>query len=177
MNFTDKLKLFYCWLVRLATAWLPDVPVFQSFRGALYAVAIKKCGTRFRVCHNVIINRPELLEVGDNVYFAPGCVIAGGGEIRIGSNVLFGPNVVIAAANHKFDGTSFVNGYVFGKVVVADNCWIGANVSLLMGTNVPASCIVGAGSVCNKRFEAPFALYAGNPAKFVKTLKVENTEL
>jgi acetyltransferase-like isoleucine patch superfamily enzyme len=170
MSLRDKLKIIYSWFVRQMTIWLPDVPIFQSFRGFLYSLAMKKCGARFRVCHNVILNRLELLEVGSNVYFAPGCVVAGGGDIVIGDNVLFGPNVVIAAANHKFDGVSFVNGYFFGKVVIADNCWIGANVSLLMGTSIPASSIVGAGSVCNKNLETPFSVYAGNPIRFIKSL-------
>lgn len=170
MSFKDKLNIFYSWGVKLITIWMPDIPLCQSFRGWLYSFGMKKCGSRFRVCHNVILNRLELLEVGDNVYFAPGGVIVGGGDVRIGSNVLIGPNVVIAASNHKFDGRSFVNGYVFGKVEIENDCWIGANASLLMGTKIPASSVVGAGSVCNKEFETCFALYAGMPAEFIKKI-------
>jgi acetyltransferase-like isoleucine patch superfamily enzyme len=170
MSFTDKLKLFYGWIVRVGTGWMPDIPVCQSFRGWMYSFAMKKCGFRFRVCHNVILNRLELMEVGNNVYFGPGSVVSGGGDIIIGDNVLVGPNVVFSAANHKFDGKTFVNGYVFGKIIVGNDVWIGSNVSLLMGAVIPDSSIVGAGSVFNKSFEKPFSLYAGVPATYIKSI-------
>lgn len=168
----SNFLILYSWFVRCATFFLPDIPPFQMLRGWLYSFGMKKCGGKFRVSHDVILNRIDLLDVGTNVYFSTGCVIAGGGDIRIGSNVIFGPNVVIAAANHKFDGESFVNQYAFGQVIIESNCWIGANVSVLMGTFIASSCVIGAGSVCNKLYDKPQSLYAGVPARFIK--KIEN---
>lgn len=167
----SKLLILYSWLVRSITFFLPDIPVIQLFRGWLYSLGMKESGGRFRVSHDVVLNRLELLRVGRNVYFATGCVVAGGGDVSVGDNVIFGPNVVIAAANHKFDGKSFVNGYDFGKVTVESNCWIGANSCLVMGTHIPLSCVVGAGSVCNKVFDRHLSLYAGVPARHIKDLK------
>lgn len=174
MNTSDKVRLLYSWWVRTVTFFLPEIPMFQIFRGWLYSFAMKNCGKKFKVSANVILNRLEKLEVGDNVYFASGCFVAGGGDITIGKNVLFGPNVNIAAANHKFDGESFKGGYVFGEVIVNDNCWIGGNCSLLMGTNIPAASIVGAGSVCNKNYCMPFSLIAGVPARIIKDIRTNS---
>lgn len=171
MTLLDKFKSIYGWFVRVATFFLPEIPIVQRFRGWLYSFAMKKCGKNFKVSYSVVLNRLELLTVGNNVYFAAGCFIAGGGDIAIGDNVLFGPNVSIAAANHKFDGTNFLNGYIFGSVVVEDNCWIGGNSSLLMGAHIPCSSVLGAGSVCNKKFDQPFSLLAGAPARYIKDIR------
>lgn len=153
------------------TFFLPDVSIFQRFRGWLYSFGMKHCGKNFKVSANVILNRLEKLDVGNNVYFASGCFLAGGGDVIIGNNVLFGPNVNIAAANHRFNGESFTSEYIFGKVIVEDNCWIGGNVSLLMGTHIPKSSVVGAGAVCNKNYEIPFSLIGGIPAKIIKRIQ------
>lgn len=166
-----KFLILYSWFIRISTFFFPDIPVFQRFRGWLYSFGMKKCGRRFRPSYNVVLNRLEKMEVGDNVYFACGCVVTGGGEVIIGDNVLFGPNVVISAANHLFDGTSFTNGYEFGKVTVESNTWIGGNVSLLKDTHIPHTCIVGAGAVCTKPFATPFSLIGGAPAKIIKDFR------
>lgn len=171
MSGIDKFKVLYTWFVRIFTFWWPDIPVVQKARGWLYSLAMRQCGVSFRVSFNVVLNRLEQLEVGNNVYFAPGCVVAGGGKVFIGDNVLVGPNVVISAENHNFNGESFVNGYVFGEVTIEKNCWIGANCSILMGAYIPSSSILGAGSVCTKSFDKPFSLYAGVPAKFIKDIR------
>jgi acetyltransferase-like isoleucine patch superfamily enzyme len=171
MTFSAKFAIIYGWFIRFFTFFFPEIPFFQAVRGYLYSFAMKKCGSNFKVSYNVVLNRLELLEVGDNVYFACGCVVVGGGKIKIGSNVLFGPNVVLAAANHKFDGKTFLNGYEFGEIVIEDNSWIGANVSLLMGTHIPASSVVGAGTVCNKKFNEPYSLIAGVPARCIKDIR------
>lgn len=166
-----KLLILYSWFIRMITFFFPDIPIVQTFRGWLYSFGMKKCGKRFRPSYDVVLNRLEKMEVGDNVYFACGCVVTGGGEVIIGDNVLFGPNVVISAANHKFDGTSFTKRYDFGKVTVGSNSWIGGNVSLLKDTCIPHTCIVGAGSVCTKVFTIPFSLIAGVPAQIIKDFR------
>jgi acetyltransferase-like isoleucine patch superfamily enzyme len=172
MPLSKNFLIIYTWFVRVITFFLPDIPVFQKLRGWLYSFGMKKCGKRFRVSYNVILNRLELLEIGENVYFAAGCIVVGGGEISIGDNVLFGPNVILAASNHKFDGESFAKEYVFGKVVIEKNCWIGGNSSILMGAHVPHSSIVGAGSVCTGPLTQPHSLYAGAPARYIKSIAV-----
>lgn len=166
-----KFLILYSWFIKSVTFFFPDVPIFQRFRGWLYSFGMKKCGSRFRPSHNVVLNRLDKLEVGNNVYLACGCVVTGGGDVFIGDNVLFGPNVVVSSANHKFDGVSFTKEYSFGSVTIESNAWIGANASLLKDTIIPHTSIVGAGSVCNKRFDKPFSLIAGTPARIIKDFR------
>lgn len=170
MTMRSKATILYGWLVRTFLFFLPEIPLCQRLRGRLYAFGMKSCGRRFKVSANVVLNRLELLSVGNDVYFAAGCFIAGGGEVQIGSEVLFGPHVNISAERHVFNGRSFLGGYEFGKIVIEDGCWIGGNSSILMGTRIPKSSVVGAGSVCNKVYEQPNSLIAGVPAKIIKSL-------
>jgi acetyltransferase-like isoleucine patch superfamily enzyme len=166
-----KLWLIYAWIIRTGTFCLPDAPLFMRMRGALYAVGLKKCGKNFQVPHNVILNTLPKISIGNNVCFGPGCVLLGGGDIEIGNNVLIGPMCLISANNHTFNGEHFLSGVSLGSVIVADNCWIAGNCSLLMGTHVKKKSLLAAGSVCNKKLEEEQSVYGGVPVKYIK--KVE----
>jgi acetyltransferase-like isoleucine patch superfamily enzyme len=168
-----KFLILYTWWVRTFTFFLPEIPSFQSFRGWLYSFGMKKCGSRFRVSFNVVINHLETLTVGDNVYIACGTVITGAGNISIGANTLIGPNVILASSKHIHNKTNFLGGYEHGVIKIEKGSWIGGNATLLMGTHVHMTSIVGAGAVCNKDFEKPNVLIAGQPAIIVKTLEYD----
>lgn len=51
-------------------------------------------------------------------------------------------------------------------IVVEEDVWIGANVTLLVGTKIGRGAIVGAGSVCRTKIP-PYAIAIGNPAEVV----------
>ena len=55
-------------------------------------------------------------------------------------------------------------------IVLQNNCYLGANCTILMGVNLGENCLVAAGSVVTKSFPAN-VLVAGVPAKIVKKLK------
>lgn len=51
-------------------------------------------------------------------------------------------------------------------VVIGEDCWIGANVTILSGTNLGRGSVVGACSLLNK-VTPPYAVLVGTPAKIV----------
>ncbi len=53
-------------------------------------------------------------------------------------------------------------------VVIADNVWVGRNVSVHKGSVIPQGCVVGANSFVNKEFQEQNCILAGTPAKIVK---------
>ena len=57
-------------------------------------------------------------------------------------------------------------------IVVEDKSWIGFNCIILKGVTIGEGAIVAAGSVVTKDV-APFTVVAGNPAQFVKDLKLQ----
>ena len=57
-----------------------------------------------------------------------------------------------------------------GKIVVEDEVWIGANVTILPNVRIGRCSVIGAGSVVTKDIE-PYTVYAGVPAKKIRDLK------
>jgi len=56
--------------------------------------------------------------------------------------------------------------YVFGKITIGNNCFIGENCLILPNTQIGDNCIVGAGSVVRGKVPDNSVIY-GNPAKVV----------
>ncbi len=56
---------------------------------------------------------------------------------------------------------------------IGDYCFIGTNSVILGGARLPAYSVLGAKSLLNKAFDQEYALYAGAPATFIKTLNKE----
>ena len=102
-----------------------------------------------------------------------GCYLQAGNGITIGNGTIWAANVVIVSANHDpcKDDKSWI---VDGPVIIGEDCWIGANVSILPGVHLCDRTVVGAGSVVTKSFDQTNIVIAGNPAKIVKNLKKEN---
>jgi maltose O-acetyltransferase len=101
------------------------------------------------------------------------------GYIEIGNGCMFGPDVYLADSNHKFDlGVSSRSLPMdIGKIIVGDNCWIGAKVTILKNVVLGDNCVAAAGTVITKSFPAG-SVIAGVPGKLIKSLKgTENKEL
>lgn len=100
-----------------------------------------------------------------------GVIIATNGLVLIGSYAFLAHEVVIAdhfAAAPWRRGAEPIGPVPEGdpSVVLGDDVWIGANVTLLKGARIGAGSVVGAGAVVD--FEVPAgAVVAGNPARIV----------
>ncbi len=55
-------------------------------------------------------------------------------------------------------------------IEIGEYCFVGTNSVLLGGSSLPHHSVLGAKSLLNKKWEAPFHLYAGLPAKPIKPL-------
>ena len=58
---------------------------------------------------------------------------------------------------------------VFGKIVIEDWVYIGANSSIMPGVTIGEGALVAAGSIVTKSV-APYTVVGGNPAKFICTI-------
>lgn len=124
----------------------------------------------------VIRNIGEGIKIGSNSAIGARNFISGQGGINIGSHVIMGPDVRIFSENHNFLNTSKIiknQGENRKGVVIGDNCWIGANVTILDGVNLGNNSIIAAGSVVNQSFKSN-VLIGGIPAKSLKNLKEES---
>lgn len=123
-------------------------------------------GVRFRNVHK--------LKVGDECEIGVDNFLQAGGGITLGKRVMLGPGCKIWSVNHNFDDLDMpINkqGYQREEVIIGDGCWLGANVFIFPGVNLPEGCVVSAGSVVAKKRYPPFSILAGYPARVIGNRK------
>lgn len=94
---------------------------------------------------------------------------AKGTKCVIGDDCMFAERIMIRSG----DGHAIFNKknkiLNFGAdVIIANHVWIGYDVKILKGSNIPDYCIVGAGSLVTQNFKRKYCILAGNPAKIIK---------
>ena len=97
-------------------------------------------------------------------------VINGAGGVEIGMNVLVGPGVQIVSYQHVYQDKNRLikeQDYLYRKIVIGDDVWIGANAVILAGVTIGKGAVVGAGSVVTKSCE-PYSVLVGVPARAIK---------
>lgn len=97
------------------------------------------------------ITRPELLEIGENVFLHRGTIIL----------------------THDWASWCFVNSHnefipSHGKVKIGNNVWLGENVTILKGVTIGNNVIIGIGSIVTKDIPSN-SVAVGIPAKVVGT--------
>lgn len=104
-------------------------------------------------------NNFSLIELNDN------CVVTGNTLILTHDYSIF--HASIGCSKISKNDPEFKR---IGRVIIGENAFIGANCIILPGVRIGNNAIVGAGSVVTKDVP-PNAIVAGNPAKFVRSIK------
>lgn len=150
--------------------------------GNLASIEISTQGTdTFIGQHSVIDDFVKIKHVGGNgnitigefVYINSGTVIYSGNGVTIGNNVLIGPGCNIVPVNHKFNEKDILirlQGFQLSKggIIIENDVWLGANVTILDGSIIRNGCIIAANSLINGETEE-FGIYAGSPAVKIKS--------
>ncbi len=121
--------------------------------------------------------RPNEISFGDNVFISSNFHISAR-NLEFHNNIMIGPNLVIECDNHvynKIGVTMFENRNerIVSGVVIQNDVWIGANVTILPGVVIGEGSIVGAGSVVTKTLP-PYSICVGNPCKPIKNRFTES---
>lgn len=95
------------------------------------------------------------------------------GPVVIGEDVMMGPRCTIISANHRFDDVTVPmnrQGWseVDRPVVIEDDVWIGANVTITARVRVGRGSILAAGSVVT-RDVPPYSIAGGVPARVLRS--------
>lgn len=116
------------------------------------------------------------VKIGKYTDVQPHVVVWGGGELVVGDQVSIGPGSVLLTAvySHK-EGLKMVDGLgegtanaLYGKLVIGDDVYIGANCTLMPDIIIGEGAVLGAGSFINTDAE-PWGIYVGSPAKKIGT--------
>lgn len=108
------------------------------------------------------------IRFGKNVFVNMCCCFQDQGGIRIGDNTLVGHRCTIATLNHQLEPEKRQN-LSLSPVVIGNNVWIGADVTICPGAVIGDNAVVGAGAVVLGKV-APNTIVAGVPAKLIRNL-------
>lgn len=120
-------------------------------------------------CTGVIQEIGVGIKLGNNSAIGAYSFLGGQGGISIGDNVIMGPNVNIFSENHEFQNPDIpirLQKTSRKGVIIEDNCWIGANATIVDGVHIKSGCVVAAGSVVTNDFE-PDSILGGVPARLI----------
>jgi acetyltransferase-like isoleucine patch superfamily enzyme len=114
-------------------------------------------GVRFVYMKNISLGRGVLINSYTYVY--------GKGGIEIGDKVLISPHCSLVAGNHNtsLDQPIIEQPSKFEKIVIGDNCWIGANAMILGGVTIGEGSIIGAGAIITVDIK-PYSIVLGSRA-------------
>lgn len=167
-----KVSIIYSWFIRLLLYIFPDIPLVMRVRGYLYSLFMVSCGKNFQVAHSVDIKTLCNMKVGNNVYIGNYCVFLGKGFIDIKDDVMFGPFVLCVSGNHSKQNGSYRNGVSIVKnITINSGSWIGGQVCILAGAEIPQSSVIGANSVVNSHLSFDNGIYAGSPVSLKSKIK------
>ncbi len=121
-------------------------------------------------CTGVIAEKGKGITIGNNSAVGAQSFLGGQGGILIGNDVIMGPQVRIFSENHNYGNPEELirnQGQTRKGVVIGNNCWIGAGVTILDGSEIGDGCVIAAGAVVSGSIPAN-AVAMGIPARVHK---------
>lgn len=150
--------------------------LLDKFLSIFYKKEMKQCGKK-------VYLRPTSsdlkglwnLSIGDYTSVPKGAVFyCTEAPLTIVNKVIFGPHPTIITGDHRID---IIGKYIIDSheklpendapVIIEDDVWTGANITILKGVTIGRGSVVAAGAVVNKSCP-PYSIIGGVPAKVLK---------
>lgn len=113
------------------------------------------------------------LKFGNDIIVNTFCYLSGEGGLIIDDEVLIGSHVKILSAGHEIDHANasiWQNPLTYRRIHIGRGAWIASGVTILQGITIGEGAVIGAASVVTRDVPA-FAIFAGNPARFIRYRK------
>ena len=107
------------------------------------------------------------IKIGDGCFFNNNCSITATDSVIIGNHCMFANNLAIVGHDHKRENGAVIGNLVSELVVIGNNVWCGANVTILKGVTIGDGAVIAAGAVVRKNVES-HSLVGGIPARRLK---------
>lgn len=129
----------------------------------------------FYIDADVRISGVDNLVIGRNVSLHCWSFVSAQGGLTIGDDVAIGHGCSILTTEHGFaDSTIAIKSQpvTFNPVVIGNDVWIGANVTILSGVTIGPRSIIAAGAVVSRSFPEGHVTIGGVPAREIRRLPV-----
>jgi acetyltransferase-like isoleucine patch superfamily enzyme len=140
------------------------VPVHRLRVGIIKALGARIDDTA-TLYHGFQIRAGRRLTIGARTNIGDGAILDARGGLTIGEDVNFSTQVHVWTAQHGWDDPDFA--YESAPVVIGHHVWLSTRVTVLPGVTIGDGAVVAAGAVVTKDL-APYALYGGVPARFIR---------
>lgn len=141
---------------------LPQLNFWRLFLLRLFGA---KIGSGSKVHSSARFWAPWNLEIGQRTVIGPSSECYNPDKIILGNKVSVSQNAYLCTASH--DITKKEHPLITEPICIGDYAWIAAGAFVAMGVTVGEGGVVGARAVVIKDV-APWAVVAGNPARFLK---------
>ncbi|SIT48026.1 Acetyl transferase [Paraburkholderia piptadeniae] len=127
-------------------------------------------GAYARLVVGTDIGRPgNYIHIGDGCGIGEYSSVGGSGGVSIGRNTIIGQHFTAHPENHNFSDLSRPireQGTTRKPIVIGEDCWLGARVTVLAGVTIGEGCVIAAGSVVTR--DVPrFSIVAGVPGRTI----------
>ena len=129
-------------------------------------------GDNVSIHDNVFFFNIENMKFGNNVSVHPMCYFQASGGIEIGNDVSIAHGVTLMTQNHAYEDKNIPikdQPVISKPIIIEDNVWIGAKVTVLYGRRIGKNSVIAAGAVVTKDVP-PNTVVAGVPARVIKEL-------
>lgn len=143
------------WSSKIYSSVRMDTPPYRRFKLGKRSVV-----EPFSCINNAVGD----VTIGDHCLVGLHCTVVG--PVRMGNYVGLGQGTCVFGLNHVFDDANkyiFKQGITTSQVVIEDDVWVGANVTILPGVTIGRHSVIAAGAVVNRDIP-PHSLAAGVPA-------------
>lgn len=110
------------------------------------------------------------LTLGQNSFINYSCFLDLSNDIIIGDGVSIAFKTIFINASHEIGPIEHRAGKgINAPIRIEDGCWIGANVTIMLGVTIAKGCIIGAGTLVTEDTEEN-GIYVGIPARLIRKL-------
>lgn len=175
-NYDEELLAERARCKDLCFAYNQLLPSHVSEQEQIIRRLLGKTGERFCITAPFWCDYGCNIEIGENFYTNHNCVILDGAKVIFGDNVFIAPNCTFSTAGHPLDAEQRNQGLEYAyPIVVGDNVWFGASVTVLPGVTIGSNTVIGAGSVVNR--DIPEGVVAvGNPCRVLRKITEQDKE-
>jgi maltose O-acetyltransferase len=164
-----RYGVYYAFARQLPWSIRPGGSAAKALRAWACRGLFDSCGESPNIEHGAWFGSGRGVSVGDRSAIGMDCLLMG--PCTLGDDVMMGPRCILLSSNHRIDDLDVpMNQQGLTDdlpVVVEDDVWIGAGVTILPGRRIGAGSVVAAGAVVT-RDVPPLAVVGGNPARVLR---------